>query len=338
MAAAVCCWLQLALTTCLPHYQIIYFIFEIVREFLRSKVLQINEVRVLACVRACWPGRLDGIVRGAHCAREIHNRPSATLAQMNASEILGFIEENVWPHVAYGTEGTMQAAPRSCPSWPNIDTQRSEWNSTRLEKWPRCLLLLPPLSSSVAASRPWWATERARWWALRVAWLLERRVPGGKPTSLEATEARLQAMVGGVILRRNKEERLRRAANVTSWVVNGLITKEELATEAAAYEVREENAARRGRHALLLCCPEIGEGACDGGRQLFRWLLCGRAFVTQPSVSYCRSAGAWTHGDGGGVARHRHRECPGRAAEAGRDAARPRARAAAAVSSHWPYP
>lgn len=40
------------------------------------------------------------------------------------------------------------------------------------------------------------------------------------------------------ILRQNADERLRRALHVTAWVLNGLVTTDELAREVARYEAR----------------------------------------------------------------------------------------------------
>lgn len=78
--------------------------------------------------------------------------------------------------------------------------------------------------------------------ALHAMWLLERRAsPGGllfSTVSLHHTEARLMRGAPATILRQNAEERLRRAVNVTAWVLNGLVSTEELARQVARYEQR----------------------------------------------------------------------------------------------------
>lgn len=82
-----------------------------------------------------------------------------------------------------------------------------------------------------------------RWLALHFMWLLDRRLAGGVVFSsvpLSATEARLRLALREIVIKQNRDERLRRAANVTAWVVNGLVATEEMAAEVARYEVRSE--------------------------------------------------------------------------------------------------
>lgn len=80
-----------------------------------------------------------------------------------------------------------------------------------------------------------------RYFVLRFVWILERRLTGGvlfSTVSLEKVQQRLNVALRLNTPEQNHDERLRRAANVTTWVLNGLITTEEIAVKVAAYEAR----------------------------------------------------------------------------------------------------
>lgn len=74
---------------------------------------------------------------------------------------------------------------------------------------------------------------------VRVVLFLERRVSGRRRAgTIARTRARLDARLQEVVRAANWRERVRRAANVTSWVLQGLVDSPEVAAEVARYEAR----------------------------------------------------------------------------------------------------
>lgn len=80
----------------------------------------------------------------------------------------------------------------------------------------------------------------ARWVFVRAVWYVQRSVPGRERLSLGRTRERLEEGLRELIIQENAAERLRRAVNMTNWILQGLVTTPALAREVAEYE-------RRGR-------------------------------------------------------------------------------------------
>lgn len=165
-----------------------------------------------------------------------------SLSQMTATEVLRLFEHTVWVSVATADRGEREASfavmmPGAAWKPPPRRIERREhgsrWSNTR------SCVSHPAFPRTAAAGGSIGAFQY--WLTLRVMWLLERRITGGLFSSvltLEAAEARLKSALCGTLLQLNYDERLRRAANVTAWVINGLVTTDALAKQVAQYEVR----------------------------------------------------------------------------------------------------
>lgn len=95
----------------------------------------------------------------------------------------------------------------------------------------------------------------ARWVVLRSVWFIDLHTPEGPVRlysarwwrrlfpPLRETRSRLDAGLERMILEANYCERLRRAANVTNWVLMGLVSTRQRAQSVASYEVRSSSPA-----------------------------------------------------------------------------------------------
>lgn len=127
---------------------------------------------------------------------------------------------------------------------------------------------------------------------MRLIWYVQRKVEGRRGLSLRATQERLHNELRDLVIAENAMERLRRAANVTNWVLQGLVTTPALAKRVASYEVRREGQGEQVAAARRCCLTRRAASRHQRGN-------C--SILIEPASF---AAGAWAFRRGGSLAGH----------------------------------
>lgn len=140
---------------------------------------------------------------------------------MNSEHLLRYLERRVWPRLAYS-----RARGAAAARWLFLRVFWAVQRDVLATRRREAAALLRASNAKGAAA------------AQQVAKFKLLAVEARARATLRATRERLWGGLGRLIAAENRVERLRRAANVADWALQGLVNSPAVAREVARYEAR----------------------------------------------------------------------------------------------------